>query len=106
MMLFLIETSSLADVSECARRLDDEAECTCESFDSSKLIEELNAFLGQPIVSVAHACLFDHTEILQFLQILQQSIVRQIRSIQDASRLRLIILTLDDPHYVHVDSHL
>ncbi len=57
-------------VHECVSGLDGEAECACESLDSSELVEELDAFLRELVASVTLARLFDHAETPQFLQIL------------------------------------
>jgi len=47
-----------------------------------------------------------YAQIFEFLEVLDQSVVGQVRSIEDSRRFCFIALPLNDSHYVYVDSEL
>lgn len=91
----------------CMSRSDDETKGARESLNRSELVEELYPFLRKLVEPVVPFSDFPyHAKRLELIQMFHQSVIGQVRTIQYASRLRMILLTLNDSHNVNIDSHL
>ena len=83
--------------------LNAETERRREGFDSSEVVNELDSFLGEAVNLVICPAFLDYRQGFQLFKIFDQSVVREVRTVQDSSRFSLVALTLNNSHDIHVD---
>lgn len=85
---------------------DPEPKGSCERFHSPKVVEEFDSFLRQTVNLFIYSGLLNYFQGFQFVEVLEQPVMRQVSSVQDPSGFGLVAFTLNHAHDVHVDSQL